>query len=296
MFGGLAAPMLSSYLCDPAGDDKGDEEAEYAWLSYYSIKPFAPGDVSGNETGQAPLDPVLAASVVAAEAALTAATAGRQQHSQTEDGSDSDGGWGISREVGAAAGVELLRGAGGLGRMVGCFCLIVAAGLCAWWYPRCGKRYPACCGVNRAWRNRQHMPRSGVMVGMDLYRLADHLAQQHNHHTFLWRAVCCLSCSRHLPHFRPVRFVVGAVAAGRAARAGDAAAGVGVADAAGESPRGCRQHIHLLSMHSALRSWQRVLPFGGRGMLHQGRRLLLSAPADGPPESLVGSRALPASD
>jgi hypothetical protein len=42
-----------------AGDAAGDDEAEYAWLPYHSIKPFAPGDVSGNETGQAPGDPVL---------------------------------------------------------------------------------------------------------------------------------------------------------------------------------------------------------------------------------------------
>jgi hypothetical protein len=78
------------------GDLQGDDEAEYAWLPYHSIKPFAPGDVSGNETGQAPVDPVLQACVVQAEAALVAANAGRQL---LEDGSDSDGGWGVSREV-----------------------------------------------------------------------------------------------------------------------------------------------------------------------------------------------------
>lgn len=42
------------------------------------------------------MDPVLQACVVQAEAALAAANAGRQQ---LEDGSDSDGGWGVSREV-----------------------------------------------------------------------------------------------------------------------------------------------------------------------------------------------------
>lgn len=87
--------MLCACLLYAAGDAQGDDEAEYAWLPYHSIKPFAPGDVSGNETGQAPIDPVLQACVVQAEAALAAAN--RQQ--QVEDGSDSDGGWGISREV-----------------------------------------------------------------------------------------------------------------------------------------------------------------------------------------------------
>lgn len=79
-----------------AGDEKGDDEAEYAWLPYHSIKPFQAGDVSGNETGQAPNDAVLQGCVVQAEAALAAANASRGQQ---EDGTDSDGGWGISREV-----------------------------------------------------------------------------------------------------------------------------------------------------------------------------------------------------
>jgi hypothetical protein len=83
------------------GDTQGDDEAEYAWLPYHSIKPFAPGDVCGNETGQAPVDPVLQACVVQAEAALAAANTGRYQ---LEDGSDSDGGWGVSREVRVAIG------------------------------------------------------------------------------------------------------------------------------------------------------------------------------------------------
>lgn len=97
-----------------AGDDKGEEEAEYAWLPYDNIKPFALGDVSGNNDGQAPADPVLLASVAAAEAALRAATAKQQQQAAarsggfaaaagglegSDDGSDSDGGWGVSREV-----------------------------------------------------------------------------------------------------------------------------------------------------------------------------------------------------
>jgi hypothetical protein len=98
------------------GDDKDDEEAEYAWLPYDNIKPFALGDVSGNDDGQAPADPVLLASVAAAEAALRAATAKQQQQAAsrasgsgfaaaagvlevTDEGSDSDGGWGVSREV-----------------------------------------------------------------------------------------------------------------------------------------------------------------------------------------------------
>lgn len=95
--------------CNQTGDEKGDDEAEYAWLPYHSIKPFAPGDVSGNETGQAPGDTVLQACVVQAEAALVSANSGRQP---VEDGTDSDGGWGVSREVGA-----LLRAACG-------FCLV----------------------------------------------------------------------------------------------------------------------------------------------------------------------------
>jgi hypothetical protein len=106
-----------------AGDDKGDEEAEYAWLPYDNIKPFALGDVSGNNDGQAPADPVLLASVAAAEAALRAATAKQQQAASragasgfaaaaagdaTDEGSDSDGGWGVSREVCGASGANYL--------------------------------------------------------------------------------------------------------------------------------------------------------------------------------------------
>lgn len=91
------------------GDDKGEEEAEYAWLPYDNIKPFCLGDVTGNESGIAPADPVLLASVAAAEAALRAA--GNKQHMSgrgvhgpggaelLDEGSDSDGGWGVSREV-----------------------------------------------------------------------------------------------------------------------------------------------------------------------------------------------------
>jgi hypothetical protein len=95
-------PITAVATCLHKGEDKGDEEAEYAWLPYHSIKPFALGDVSGNESGQAPLDPVLAASVVAADAALRAANAAAAASGKpagNEDGSDSDGGWGVSREV-----------------------------------------------------------------------------------------------------------------------------------------------------------------------------------------------------
>jgi hypothetical protein len=113
----LSSAFLSSPILIPTGDDKGDEEAEYAWLPYDNIKPFALGDVSGNNDGQAPEDPVLLASVAAAEAALRAATTKQQQQAANRaasgfaaaagaldasaEGSDSDGGWGVSREVGS---------------------------------------------------------------------------------------------------------------------------------------------------------------------------------------------------
>lgn len=80
-------------------DDKEDEEAEYAWLPYTSIKPFNLGDISGNDTGIAPADPVLLASVAAAENMLRSKQLQQQQaKADYDDGSDSDGGWGISRE------------------------------------------------------------------------------------------------------------------------------------------------------------------------------------------------------
>ena len=76
-------------------------------MPYGSIKPFRLGDVSGNDDGLASADQVLLASVAAAEAALRAAGAHQSPHSKSYevlDGyegadSDSDGGWGASREV-----------------------------------------------------------------------------------------------------------------------------------------------------------------------------------------------------
>jgi hypothetical protein len=85
----------------PSGDGGADDEAEYAWLPTASLKAFRPGDVTGNEDGIVSGDPVLAASVAAAEGALRAAAGGvGGGRGRGGDGdSDSDGGWGISREV-----------------------------------------------------------------------------------------------------------------------------------------------------------------------------------------------------
>lgn len=85
-----------------AGDDNGEEEAEYAWLPYIHIKPFNLGDISGNDSGIPPADPVLLASVAAAEAMLRTSqqqsAQQQQQRRSSDDGSDSEGGWGESRE------------------------------------------------------------------------------------------------------------------------------------------------------------------------------------------------------
>lgn len=88
--------MCNAHLSN-AGDEESEDEAEYAWLPYTNIKPFNLGDVSGNDNGVAPADPVLLASVIAAEAMLRS----KQQSSSrsfSDDASDSDGGWGVSRE------------------------------------------------------------------------------------------------------------------------------------------------------------------------------------------------------
>lgn len=62
--GEVPAPAAPGAPPPPPGED----EAEYAWLPYDNIKPFAHGDVSG--TGEAPVDPTLPLCIAAAEKAL----------------------------------------------------------------------------------------------------------------------------------------------------------------------------------------------------------------------------------
>ncbi|CAD7703269.1 unnamed protein product, partial [Ostreobium quekettii] len=76
------------------GETEDDEEAEYAWLSPASLKPFRSGDLSGRGDGIESQDPVLRSSIAAAQRSLKdSEEAGMQWGSDNED---SDGGWGYS--------------------------------------------------------------------------------------------------------------------------------------------------------------------------------------------------------
>ncbi len=79
----------SSGVASVTGDS---EEAEYAWLSLDCLKPFKLGDVSGTEGAAPSGDPLLKASVAAAEASVRAAA---QRADALHIDSDSDGGWGV---------------------------------------------------------------------------------------------------------------------------------------------------------------------------------------------------------
>lgn len=90
-------------VCYTGGDNRSDsEEAEYAWLSMDSLKPFREGDSSAFEEDKHISDPTLKACIAAAEravktaadrAAAAAADAEQEGEDVNEDSqSDSDGG------------------------------------------------------------------------------------------------------------------------------------------------------------------------------------------------------------
>ena len=90
-------------VCCTGGDSRTDsEEAEYAWLSMDSLKPFREGDSSAFEEDKHISDPTLKACIAAAERAVktaadraAAAAADAEQEGEDindESQSDSDGG------------------------------------------------------------------------------------------------------------------------------------------------------------------------------------------------------------
>lgn len=74
-----------------------EEEAEYAWLSPGSLKPFQAGELSGRDDGMESQDHVLRASVAAAHKSIK--TAEQMLSQWGSDNEDSDGGESIVLEV-----------------------------------------------------------------------------------------------------------------------------------------------------------------------------------------------------